>query len=376
MKKFRFVLTQQPLVFGSFKNWLRLIIKHPKIDFKYIPRALLVSFLTFSTIPLRIVEKVRFREEIKNLEITQEPIFILGHWRSGTTHLHNLMCLDENFGYVSTFQTLAPEFFLSKGKFIKTIVGLMLPPTRPMDRVQVSIDYPHEEEFALANVSPFSFYHGWYFPKNMRQYFDNFVLFKGISQGIIDQWKKAYLNIIKKATISENKKLLLKSPTNTARIKVLLEIFPNAKFIHIYRNPYDVYLSTKKLYDSILPVFGFQTIDKKDIEANVLYFYKEMMQKFIQEKHLIPKGNFVEVKYEDLEVEPLAELNRVYGELNLAGFDKVEGKFARYTNDRQSYKKNKYVLSDKAISNISQEWSFTIDMWGYDLPSYTPMKLM
>ena len=156
IKKNLFVLTKQPLIFSSFKNWIGLVAKHPTIDFKYIPRALLVSFLTFLTIPLRLVEHMRFQEKIKNLIITQDPIFILGHWRSGTTHLHNLMSMDEDFGYVSTFQGLAPEFFLSKGKFIKKTVGLMLPPTRPMDEIQLSIDYPQEEEFALANISPFS----------------------------------------------------------------------------------------------------------------------------------------------------------------------------------------------------------------------------
>ncbi len=368
MNKFRFVLTQQPLALSSFQNWLKLIIKHPTINFKYIPRALLVSFLTFLTIPLKIVEHIRFREQIKNIAITQEPIFILGHWRSGTTHLHNLMSMDENFGYVSTFQGFAPGFFLSKGKFIKTLVGLMLPHTRPMDKVQISIDYPQEEEFALANISPLSFYHGWYFPKNMQQYFDDFVLFKGIPQEIRERWKRAYLSIVKKATISENKRLLLKSPTNTARIKILLEIFPNAKFIHIYRNPYNVYSSTKRLYDSILPVFGFQTIEEKDIEANILYFYKETMQKFLQEKHLIPKSNLVEVKYEDLEAEPLTELARIYEELNLAGFDSAKERFTRYLNDKKAYKKNKHILSDKTVDKISQEWSFTIDLWDYDLP--------
>lgn len=374
MNKFRLVLTQQPLALSSFKNWLELIIKHPKIDFKYIPRALLVSFLSFSTIPLRILESIRLKEQIKNLEITQDPIFILGHWRSGTTHLHNLMSLDENFGYISTFQALAPGFFLTKGKLLKTILGLMLPYNRPMDKVKMSIDYPQEEEFALANVSPFSFYHGWYFPKNMRKYFDNFVLFKNITQQTKEEWKKVYLDIIKKATISENKRLLLKSPTNTARIKILLEIFPNAKFVHIYRNPYSVYSSTKKLYSSLLPVCELQTINEADIEANILYFYQETMQKFMQEKWLIPEGNLVEVKYEDLETQPLVQLSRIYQKLDLPGFEQTEAKFAKYLNERQSYKKNQYTLSEQAIAKISQAWSFTIDMWDYDVPDRQTVK--
>ena len=51
------------------------------------------------------------------------------------------------------------------------------------------------------------------------------------------------------------KRVLLKSPANTGRIKEILEVYPDACFIHIHRDPYAVYQSNVKLYEKILPLF-------------------------------------------------------------------------------------------------------------------------
>ena len=42
------------------------------------------------------------------------------------------------------------------------------------------------------------------------------------------------------------------SPAHTARLKLLHELFPEAKFIHISRNPFEVYQSTSKLFMDLL----------------------------------------------------------------------------------------------------------------------------
>ena len=247
-----------PLAGGSFTNWLELLRANNGIDNQYLFKGTLISLASFSGIPSRILEKIIFDRQIKEITV-KSPIFIIGHWRSGTTYLHNLITQDDNLGYISSLQTWTPELFLGSRPIVQYILKRFLPEIRPMDNIELSSELPQEEEYALGNVSLNSFYHGWYFPKNMKKYFRELILINNFQQKSQLEWSKAYLRILKKATFNMNgKRLIIKNPANTVRIKALLEMFPHAQFVHIYRNPYLVYLSTRNLYHKLLPVLGLQ----------------------------------------------------------------------------------------------------------------------
>ncbi|MBR8833010.1 MAG: sulfotransferase [Stigonema ocellatum SAG 48.90 = DSM 106950] len=370
MNKEKMTLTLQPLAGGSFINWLKLLRNNGGVERKYIMRAVLVSVVSLLGIPFRFFETVKFGKTIENVQIQLPPIFIVGHWRSGTTFLHNLMAQDKNIGYVSTCQTWIPEMFLSSQHIWKIITSKAIPKKRPMDNVLLSSDLPQEEEYAIGNISQYSFYHGFFFPKNIKKYFRNFVLFEGVSEEIKNEWKKIYIKVLKKTTLSVNgKRLVIKNPANTARIKLLLEIFPNAKFIHIYRNPYIVYTSTKHLYQKLLPEFILQDIDEKEMEVNIINFYQDLMQKFFIDKNLIPPDNYVEIKYEDFVGNEISELKRVYEQLNLPNFLESVENFKQYIDSQSGYETNKYSFDEETIKKVYDSWKFTIDKWQYNPPS-------
>lgn len=364
-------VTLQSIAGLSFLNWVKLLLNNGGVDYKYINVAIITSFSSFLFIPVRLYEKAVFGRKIEELKIKYPPIFILGHWRSGTTYLHNIMTQDENLGYVSIAQVSNPEIFLTVAnkKIWKNLVNALMPEKRPMDNLRLSSDLPQEEEFAIGNISPYSFYNGFLFPKNIRKYFRKYVLFDGVPQEIKDKWAKVYLNILKKASFRFNgKRLVLKNPPNTGRIELLLKIFPDAKFIHIYRNPYVVYSSTKHLYKKLLPELTFQNINEEEIEAIIIEFYQQLMQKFFSEKHLIPPENFIEIKYEDFVGNELTELKRIYEQLNLPGFQEAEESFKKYIESQKNYKKNKYLLDEKTVDKVYSAWKFTIEKWQYSPP--------
>jgi hypothetical protein len=356
----------QPLVFGSFINVVGLMIQN-RVDEAFIPRAILVSLISFLTAPLRLLERLHYGRQVKRSRISDPPIFIIGHWRSGTTHLHNLMCQDEHLIGVSTLQTIAPEMCFIGDKTIKSIAEKILPATRVMDNMAWSMDSPQEEEFAIANMSPYSFYHHWTFPRKARYYFEKYALFNEVPKKVIAKWKEIYVSILTKAGLHKGgKRLVIKNPTNTGRIKVLLELFPNAKFIHIYRDPYRVYLSTKHLYRKTLPITQLQEISDAETEDNILLFYKELMQRYLADKELIPPENLVEVKFESLEENPLEELQRIYEQLGLPGFEMAKAVFQSYMHARADYQKNQYEgLDQDLIAKVNQHWGFAIETWGY-----------
>ncbi|MEA2053735.1 MAG: sulfotransferase [Candidatus Thermoplasmatota archaeon] len=272
---------QQPLAGSTFSNWLMMLAENAfRVNPKYMTRAVYITMLTSLTSLPRLIER-KHDDAINKVE--PEPVFIVGHFRGGTTYLHYLMSHDTNMSYVSTFQTMAPRNFIFMEKFFKKLLSDSLPETRPMDDVKMAADYPYEEEYAMANLSPYSPYHGWYFPRKMRGYFDKYVLFKSPDK-IVKRWQQTYSYLLKKVVYREGKnRILLKNPSNTGRIKQLIDIYPDAKFIHLYRNPYEVFYSTKRLYDGIMPIFALQKYDMGEIEENIFYFYSAMYEKFFRE---------------------------------------------------------------------------------------------
>ncbi|MEO0949430.1 MAG: sulfotransferase, partial [Cyanobacteria bacterium J06641_5] len=98
-------------------------------------------------------------------ENTPPPIFIVGHWRSGTTFLYNLLSRSPQFAYVSPLATGLPWDFLTLARLVKPILEKALPKERFIDNVRVNPDSPQEDEIGLASMQVLSFYHGLYFPK-------------------------------------------------------------------------------------------------------------------------------------------------------------------------------------------------------------------
>jgi len=174
------------------------------------------------------------------------------------------------------------------------------------------------------------------------------------------------LYFLKKISFKNNgKKIILKSLVNTAKIKLLLEMFPDAKFIHIYRNPYEVYLSTWKLYDSILPIFSFQHVDKDKLDNSIIEIYKQMYLKFFEEKHLIPQKNIIELKYEDFVKDPLNNIQKIYKKLELDGFEKAKPDFKGYIKKHENYTRNNHIIDENCKEKIFKEWGFTFKEFGY-----------
>jgi len=317
--------------------------------------------------PLNIWEKIKFDKKIKAQEL-KPPIFIIGHWRSGTTYLHNLISQDKQFGYPSTFHTVVPALFLNFEKLIKPIVEASLPPTRPEDNVPLAADLPQEEEYAMGNLCPYSFYNGWCFPQNMEFYY-RFVTMEDVGGNVIEEWREKYIYFLKKvAYYHKGKQLVLKNPANTARIKLLLEMFPEAKFIPIYRNPYHVFFSMKRDIETEMSLYCVQKPkDDEIIEKAMVELYVKMFKKYFKEKELIPEGNLTEVRYEDFVSNPLKEIKRIYEELDLKNFEKAKNDFIKFIEEQKKIKAHEYVIGKEDKERIYNYWKLTIDEWGYDV---------
>ena len=106
-------------------------------------------------------------------------------------------------------------------------------------------------------------------------------------------------------------------------------------------------------------------IGRDRIEANILAFYAKLMKKFLADKALIPSDSLVEVKFEDLEEDPLGQVQRVYEGLRLPGFDEAAPAVRGYMRSVEGYQKNKYEIDDDVVKSVNRHWQFALDEWGY-----------
>ncbi len=350
-----------PLIGTDLINYLRVTSKgkiQPGYWVKYILTGLIILILT----PFRWYERWQFRH-VSKISI-KTPIFILGHWRSGTTHLHNLLCQSPDAAFITTYQTVFTQYLASKG-LLKPVMNVIMPHKRPSDNVELNVEYPQEEEFALSNSTTASYYHFFYFPQHVDRYFDRYVRFQ---EKDIGTWKKAYDKLLKKAAalMPAKKYLVVKNPVNTARVNVLRSLYPDAKFIHIYRNPFIVFLSTKKFFLELMPTLWLHKISEEEIEQLILDKYCAFMDLYYSPE--IDRQDIVDIRFESFEKNPLEGLEKIYDTLGIPDFDKVKPDFIKYISRKKGYRKNEYSISRREVQLVRQAWGKYLERWNYELP--------
>jgi hypothetical protein len=238
-----------------------------------------------------------------------------------------------------------------------------------MDAIKVDMDGPYEDEAALAVLYPWSFFHCLHFPRNAEEQYLKSIHFYDMTSEEKNQWKTTYQQFIKTVTLANHgKRLLSKNPSNTARITALLELFPEANFIHIYRSPYKVYLSTKKMRQNVLDKLALQNASEEEIEKQVIQNYIRLMNSYFEQREQIPNDNLAEIKYEDLIADPIQQVKQIYSKLKLPGLENALPEMLKYLEKQSEYKTNVYTIDDKIVHHVNKNWKFTIDRWRYTPP--------
>lgn len=298
---------------------------------------------------------------------SQPPLFVLGHWRSGTTLLHELLIRDPRHVYPTTFECFAPHHFLATEAFVTPLIGWLLPKKRPMDNVATGWDRPQEDEFALCSLGLPTPYRCWAFPDHGPTCSDWLTL-ENLSHADRRRWGEALRKFVSALSLKRPGRVVLKSPPHTARIKTILEHFPDAKFIHISRDPMKLFPSTVRLWKSLCDVQTLQRYrDSYDwIEEEVFSNLTRMYEAYNRDRPLIPEGRLVEMRYEDLVVDPVGALRDLYERLELGSFADAEPGVTEYLAGEKDYKTNRFELPDDVRERIAERWGSYAERWGYE----------
>lgn len=348
-------------------GWLKLLWQgRCRIHPSRLPMACVVSLSTPFNESLWLIQRLFLGRKVDATQLKQPPLFILGHWRSGTTLLHELMVLDPHRSSPSTFQCFAPHHFLvSEWAFVR-FGKWMLPSKRPMDNMVAGWERPQEDEFALMNLGLPSPYRWLAFP-NVEPPDLNYLDWQNISPADETRWVNGLRNFLKAVTYRTERPLVLKSPTHTGRVKVLAKAFPGAKFIHITRDPRSLFPSTCRLWQSLTAVQAFQKPDPDRVRPYVVECLQRMYRAFHAGIADLPDHQIVNVRYEDLVADPVACVRSVYEQLDLEGFETLSEPLNQWvTEHHRGYEANRHSLPAEDEAMIREAWSDYFERYGYD----------
>jgi hypothetical protein len=321
---------------------------------------------------LGLFEKAINGEKIAAAELTAPPIFIIGYWRSGTTHLHNLLSCDPSFTCPTAYQVMFPHHFVYSQPWGTKMFNFLTPGKRPMDNISYYATSPDEEEKALAALSGVSPFFRVLLPTTADDGYSALDPCQ-LAPEDLASWQEAFRLFMKKLSFSKNKRIVLKSPLHLGRIPLLLKMFPGAKFIHITRNPYMVYLSFHKNWRWGHALSHLQKPDTRVIDELILSWYTDLFALFERDRGLIPPGDLHELRFEDLEKLPRDCLERLYRELRLPDFEHFWQHASVYLDSIADYQKNTYTLTEEVRAKVSQRWRFFFER--YDYPILPPLNL-
>ena len=365
--KHRWSLAHNPLAGLTAGCWWRLLRENQfAIAPLYAHRAAFITLASLLNSLYAAREQRRFGDAIAGTSLAAPPLFILGHWRSGTTHLHNLLALDDQFAFPNTYQVINPATFLSTEAFSARAFRGFLPRQRPMDNMALGFDLPQEDEFALLLQTLISPYLGVSFPRRQDHYEAHLTL-ERLAPEQRTEWGETFQWFARKLTLKYQRPLLFKSPPHTARIRLLVDLFPGARFVHIHRHPATVFQSFQHYFDTAAWYSYLQEPpDQTAVAWRIVRRYRAIYDAFFAQRPAIPAANFFETSFAALESDPIAVLGCLYESLRLPGFAGVLPKLKAYLASLRGYQKNKFAeLSPDWRQCLAQEWSRCFEEWAY-----------
>ena len=362
-KKFKIAFSTIGTV--RFFTYLKLVFTY-KVYPRYYWRCFIAGLISLISEPFRWLEIAIYSRKLARTPLPRSPVFIIGHWRSGTTFMHNAIAQDKQFAFINTYHSVfTNQFFVSRWLF-KPLMKFLLPEKRPADNVLLSLELPQEEGIALSNMNSFGFYNFFYFPRDWKSFYKQYINGDGSTEVQLKSYGRRYKRLIAQALLEYGRKeFISKFPPNTGSISHLLKLFPEAKFIYTYRNPLMVFQSTVHFFETTHEALKLQPFEKPDFEEMVFELYEMLVMDYEKQKSLIPKDHLVEIRYEDFQQDPISGLRQIYHDLGLKGFEEALPAFTDYLTAQKKFEKANHYFDPDEVERIHKRLGFAFELYGY-----------
>lgn len=191
--------------------------------------------------------------------LPDDPVFIVGFWRTGSTLLHSRLAAATGWTTPLTWQCFRPSSLLLHAPTRSASVS------RPMDQGVISTFSPQEDEFAALLLGEPSLYRNFIDPRRLD---DAHALLRGWNNqssaepALSSRWENFVRSVL---TLSPGR-LLLKSPNHTFRLPWLAARFPNARFVWLTRPKAALLSSNRSMWLSMMARYGLWSANTRALD--------------------------------------------------------------------------------------------------------------
>lgn len=333
---------------------------------------------------LRLREEEKAHPEIL-AESIEQPIFILGMPRSGTTFLHNLLILDRSLRVPLCWQTIFPYPLKDdahgrdrrRQRVARQLAGfLRLAPNLP-DLHPLAADLAQECIEITGQVFRSMRFDTTHYVPSYERWLD--------SAGHLEayQFHRRFLQHLQYQ--DKPRHWVLKSPDHVYAFSALEQVYPDARFVFVHREPLRVIASVAKLTEVLRWPFT-RKVDREQIGRQVVGRWRQGTRALIEIAERYKGSNrLLHVRHEDLISDPIGSVQQIYRyfglNLDQPTIDRFRRAIAQRPNGgygRNSYRLDEFGLSAKDVKRIFQPYSEYFDLAGEALnvpPARTVIKL-
>ena len=245
----------------------------------------------------------------------RNAVVVLGYWRSGTTLLHELLCLDARYTYPTTHACMNPHHFLFTEASALARGGSSR--QRPMDEMEVQAGSPQEDEFALLSLGARSPYEALLIPTILPEAL-KLTDPRDLSSRDEERWREVFLSFLAGVSVrGMGRPMILKSPTHGCSHRQLRELLPDARFVVIARDPLTSFESVVRMWRKMFETYAIGPIPPEDdIREAVIADRPRFEAKLASRTTDLPKNRFTTITYESLVANPVEVIEQLYGGWN------------------------------------------------------------
>jgi hypothetical protein len=278
--------------------------------------------------------------------------------------LHQLMSLDPQLNTPTLFQVAVPDSFLVSYPYYRPLFKRVIPEHRPMDQVKIGMDEPQEDEYAFYRITSYSPLENLVFSKSGSYFLNHGTPFLP-SGDKLDKWKNDVKAFYRKLHFQNKKRIVSKNPFNSYRIKILFEMFPGARFIHIVRHPDDVIPSTIYMWDIVQKQNCLNNPVNPPDFKEVAGVLDNLLTAIETDCEQLPPGHYIEIRIEDLETKPVHVLKKIYPLLNLLFTNDFESNINGFIRETADFRKNEFSLTPQEKSYIREKFILHMNKHDY-----------
>jgi omega-hydroxy-beta-dihydromenaquinone-9 sulfotransferase len=351
----------------GLSGWWKFLRAH---DFRLrpgrLPLAALITTYAVCNSILGAMQSSIYGSRLRRVPTPTDPIFVLGHWRTGTTWLHELLSQDERFTFPTTYECIAPHYCVLLGSMYQKLFAGLLPSRRAMDAMPMGFERPQEDELALVALgepSPM-----WWVGYPGETAGQKYLTLRELPLDKRDRWLTTLKNFLRLVRYRRpGRAIVLKSPAHTSRLALLSAAFPAGRFVHVVRDPIAVFASTVHLWTRVHAISGLAPMETTDLYAHVLDTYVDMYREFLATVSALPSGSFHQLRYEDLVAHPLRALEECYESLWLGDFALAAPRIEKHLERARGFRTNTFEISSECREQIRARWAPIYSKWGYEV---------